>query len=506
VATIWAWLGRYGILICLWVLVMLPIHPNIVAYTERDPGVFLYSGWRILEGELPYRDFWDHKPPIIFYLNALGLALARGSATGVWLLEAVSLAIAMFFSHHLLALVFSPKQVLFGMVCWLSGLMLTIQIGNLTSEFTLPLQFAILYLFVCYNNQRVQPPWLWLVMGVLVGLIFMTKQNVIGVGLAVTVYGLLQAVRSHNWGIVIQRLLALSIGFGLIVAIIVGYFVWHGAFDEFWDVAFRYNFAYVGNESWVFRMLSTLEKLFAHLLPFAWILIIGWCIAFWQAIKRTFDSDITQSIIILALISLPIELFLVSSSGRGHEHYFMAVLPLVAVFSAYLYAIFSRYNQKTFRRLPTRRMLSGLMTGVILVFFGYVLVYQFAKIWRYNGAYRIELVQFIQSETQISDAVLMWGAETSYNFVSQRVAPTRFNYQYPLFLQGYATPSMTDTFLQDILVNKPRLIVDTYGQGLNVRVFVATSAQTAELLRQIQALYDKVDTVAGWDVYRLIDN
>ena len=53
----------------------------------RDSGCYLYIGKLILRGELPYINAWDSKPPAIFYINALGLFIGKGTRWGVWLLE-----------------------------------------------------------------------------------------------------------------------------------------------------------------------------------------------------------------------------------------------------------------------------------------------------------------------------------------------------------------------------------------------------------------------------------
>src|SRR6266508_2330841 len=65
--------------------------PPVQRIPRRDSSVFLYIGEQILAGQLPYRDIWDHKGPVIYYLNALGLYLAGGSRWGVWALEFLSL-------------------------------------------------------------------------------------------------------------------------------------------------------------------------------------------------------------------------------------------------------------------------------------------------------------------------------------------------------------------------------------------------------------------------------
>jgi len=53
--------------------ILLPESPLYKLYLERDSGVFHYVGWLITQGKIPYRDVWDHKPPVIFFINALGL-------------------------------------------------------------------------------------------------------------------------------------------------------------------------------------------------------------------------------------------------------------------------------------------------------------------------------------------------------------------------------------------------------------------------------------------------
>ena len=51
----------------------------------RDEGGYAYVGRVILEGGLPYRDVIDHRPPGIFYLNALALEFVPATARGIHL-------------------------------------------------------------------------------------------------------------------------------------------------------------------------------------------------------------------------------------------------------------------------------------------------------------------------------------------------------------------------------------------------------------------------------------
>ncbi len=53
---------------------------------DRDSGEFLYVAQQILHGHVPYRDTWDHKPPAIFYIDALALLSGHGLHL-LWVVE-----------------------------------------------------------------------------------------------------------------------------------------------------------------------------------------------------------------------------------------------------------------------------------------------------------------------------------------------------------------------------------------------------------------------------------
>lgn len=54
-----------------------------------DPSVYAYISRGILNGQIPYRDFFDNKPPVLYYSGALFLALLRDPTRAFWVQEAV---------------------------------------------------------------------------------------------------------------------------------------------------------------------------------------------------------------------------------------------------------------------------------------------------------------------------------------------------------------------------------------------------------------------------------
>ncbi len=60
-----------------------------VSRTTADSGLFAYIGQQILGGRLPYRDAWDHKPPGVFYVDALAMRLLGQNPWALWWLALV---------------------------------------------------------------------------------------------------------------------------------------------------------------------------------------------------------------------------------------------------------------------------------------------------------------------------------------------------------------------------------------------------------------------------------
>ena len=59
------------VFIALFVAVVLAQANPFYQSPNRDGGLFMYMGERILKGDKLYVDIWDNKGPLIFYLNAV---------------------------------------------------------------------------------------------------------------------------------------------------------------------------------------------------------------------------------------------------------------------------------------------------------------------------------------------------------------------------------------------------------------------------------------------------
>jgi hypothetical protein len=85
--------------------------------TERRPltdsGMFAGGGIHLLEGKILYKDIWDHKPPVIYLLDALALGLGNRSINSIRKMERIFGVCGAAFIFLTLYLLFRDKWLAF---------------------------------------------------------------------------------------------------------------------------------------------------------------------------------------------------------------------------------------------------------------------------------------------------------------------------------------------------------------------------------------------------------
>ena len=66
-----------------------------------DEGTFLLMGQSIVDGNLPYIELWDLKPPFAFVPYAISIELFGKSIAGVRLIGAICLGISAYFTYRI---------------------------------------------------------------------------------------------------------------------------------------------------------------------------------------------------------------------------------------------------------------------------------------------------------------------------------------------------------------------------------------------------------------------
>ena len=86
---VWCWLASRRLNILFYVVLLLIVTLEVWAAPHRihrwahDTWIFLDGGWRVLNGQRPYVDFFTGLGPVTFLLVALGLRISGGAAAGI---------------------------------------------------------------------------------------------------------------------------------------------------------------------------------------------------------------------------------------------------------------------------------------------------------------------------------------------------------------------------------------------------------------------------------------
>lgn len=274
----------------------------------NDREIFRCIGRLLNDGLVPYRDVFDHKTPVIYFVFFL---FKYFGFFDTWVAGFFMLTVSVFMVHSLLpkGLVWQQLLIPFFLIVWLRN-PLIYEYGGLTREFTAYLY--CIYLFVFFKRRGT--PWLFFI----AGLVTINQPN--------DVLPLLPTLLYTLFLIKGKRIKNLAIHTLLFIAPIVGVCIWLGtqnALSDFYKQAVEFNFKYYSGSVPVFsvdRMLHSTQLVFDKL-GFG---LIGLALI---AFLPFFNAKPTLPII--ALISLMLGFFNAMLTGRFYGHYFLPIGPLL---------------------------------------------------------------------------------------------------------------------------------------------------------------------------------
>jgi len=410
----------------------------------RDSGVFAYVGWQIPEGTLPYRDIWDHKPPGIYWLNALAVALPA-PRWSLWAMASVTALATMWLATAVLMTTFGRGV---GLLCGAvhAAILVDPRIyqdgGNLTETYAGLLQWLVLW----GAGRASERHWRFGLAGMAAGTCVLLKPTTAALGLAAFL-DLAGRARDEPRGR--RQLTAFVAGASLIPALSLLWFAQTGIVAEAFDCIVRFNATYatsglvhsIGIAA--YKCVSGEPYNLLGVLAIASLLVPGW--------RSPQDSRVAR----MALIAFPIEFVLIALPGRFYGHYYATLLPALSVRAAAFLAAPLRFGRVR-RYAP---VIGALLLALALGRLGK----QLGRSWpdlQVAHAREQRLVAEVQRRTQPSDSVLVWGAELGVNFMAQRRTIGPYGYSYPLFAPGYTSDAMWQRFASATRRDPPALIVD----------------------------------------------
>jgi hypothetical protein len=532
-----------AVVLILVVVALIPAMPFLNHMPNTDNSIFLLVGDKIRQGDLPYIDWYDHKPPLIFYLNALGLWLGQGSRWGVWAIELVSLSAAGLFGFAFLKRYFGVLAATLAVGATLLNLVLVYERGNLTEEYALPYQFAAFFL-LAQEEKNSRPGWRMVAIGCTIAMASTLKQPLAGFGIAIFAWLLVRYAQQEQWQLFLAAAGKILLGFAAVWAGWFAYFYLLGIFPEFWDAAFVLNFALTDIP--LLKRLGVLFSAVTMLWEWSGYFLAGmlaWLAAAVLLLKdgrihRALTSRLFGWVVALAglcLFALGLRgqagfiifgIFMVvigilgglgkiqrwlanrQEAGQGPFQTEALLLPLIIMvvdfpvnlvlsglsgrnFSHYFTALlpslslliaFLAYALPGLFQHAARRMPSQVWLAVLLIpVFSSGVANTMDQIGP-RGDRQIEaIIDYVNANTRPDDTIYQWGTSPQVYFITGRDSPSRYFFPQHLFFDGYSGLAQTSEFLQALRARPPALIIE--GGIERIPFLILASPESCDIVR-----------------------
>lgn len=421
-------------------------HDYIVQRPCTDSAYFLYIGKAMKEGAVMYRDVFDSKGPFLFFLNYLAMVIHE--TYGIVLIRLLFQALFYTFAYKTICL-FTQKKHQIWIVLWVVTLMLaaSLQGGDMSEEFALPLITGGFYFFLQYAEKGELAGRKILLSGMFCGLAFLLRANMITVWLVYCAGIFVWLLWQRNFSMLIRYCLLFVAGAVLVHVPFLIYFLKHGALSEAIYGSVLFNMAYSQESAVAFGELAKWNvKFFLRYHFELWLLLLAY--ANYRIIRSKTTVRIKYFTVVF-WVCLAGTVYFVNYSRYLYEHYFMGLIPVLILPLAVGVRELERWMGK---RLSAR--VSAVCMIVLLMAANLPgSVYWKNNLLKYTlqsetGNVYQELGRYIEENTEEDDVIYshrMWGI---VYLTSHRDSATKYFAMTAANTDNY--PDMEETLFRDL--------------------------------------------------------
>lgn len=413
---------------------------------DADTSVFLTIAQGVTKGQVPFRDFFDNKGPLLYLLSAPGMAI--GGFTGVWLTELFFMCVSVFFAYRTALFSGNKCTAFIGTFCsFIIFQSFFYEVAG-AEEYSLPFMMISLYIFTKYYFTKKEPPvYELVVLGICFAVSVFIRINHFALWLGFCFVIVFESLAKKQWVLLIKYMLCFLAGLLVISVPVLLYLIRNNAFSDYinQNVLSGSARAFTGFSiiHFINSFLTIMYKNFCFL-P----IVVG----FLWLIKR--PKNIPNAYVSAFLLSYFLTILFLAVIRTNFDHYNMMLVPFLVPASAfclrYIFAYFADCRHK----------------NIILLCFLCIIFLKEIALWVYDGYIvishkdktRNELIavgKTINQFTKDGDTIISLGFPCKIYLFTERLSASRYIYQTS---GADYDPNMREEFISDIQTRRPKII------------------------------------------------
>ena len=415
-----------------------------------DSSVFRTVAYYMREGLMPYKDIFDHKGPIIYILNYIGMAISYNR--GIWLIEFLSMFISLSFMYKTARLYCNKFLSILILILVTSPLFLFFEQGNLTEEYALPFISISFFIFLDYLKNNKISSFRLIACGISFGSVCLLRINMIPLWIVFCISIFIKELKDKN----IRQLLRFCLYFILgILIIILPIFIWliiNDAFIPFFESYILFNLKYTSASS--ITLIDKLNSMDYFMTNSISLLVIAFSI---------FNIYKSRNFINISyIICLLLTYIFITLSGRTYPHYGMILIPLFIYPLAYSFYLNKGKNERFTLELITIILVflfafPSCFDGVIKASSDYN--DRALNINNTSTTTEFAIAYDVISNTDEDDKITVFGNNNIIYLLSKRMSVSKYTYQFPIL---NVDKSIKKSYFTDLNEDKPKIIVKIY--------------------------------------------
>lgn len=248
-----------------------------------DVNCFFTMGRSLLDGMVPYRDLYEQKGPVLYFVFAIISLFSRESYIGVYLLEVVTYGLFLYFSGLIAQLYLGKTRIVYLLISIIAALLpmsWSFTHGGSVEQHSLFMIAYALYSFLsAMHEKRALSTKEAILNGIWAGMMLWIKYTMLGFYLGLALFVLVWYLTTRqSWKQLFLTIGQFLLGIAAVSSVVFLYFALNGALSDLFTCYFYNNIVLYPAEIQGSRMsliLECLEYAFKNNRCYAWMLLLG---------------------------------------------------------------------------------------------------------------------------------------------------------------------------------------------------------------------------------------